>query len=169
MTSKHGEAQPKIEGIILKELKVLRDDRGFLMEMLRCDDPFFERFGQVYVTCCAPGVAKAWHYHKEQTDHFICMKGHALVALYDSRTDSPSRGQTMEVILEAPPGGGSPPRLLRIPPGVIHGFAAARDDEAWILNVPNRPYRYASPDEFRLPWNSPEVPYSWPAHIQRGG
>jgi dTDP-4-dehydrorhamnose 3,5-epimerase len=163
------ESAQKIEGVILKPLKVLHDDRGFLMEMLRCDDPFFERFGQVYVTCCAPGVAKAWHYHKEQTDHFVCMKGRALVVLYDPRPSSPSRGEIMEVLLGAPPGGGGAPQLLRIPAGVVHGFAATQGDEAWILNVPNRPYRYDSPDEFRLPWNSPEVPYTWPADTQRGG
>jgi len=26
------------------------------MEMLRCDDPMFEKFGQVYITTCYPGV-----------------------------------------------------------------------------------------------------------------
>ncbi len=169
MASTGGGSASKIEGAILKDLKVLRDDRGFLMEMLRCDDPFFERFGQAYMTCCAPGVAKAWHYHKEQTDHFVCLRGQALVVLYDSRADAPSREQTMEVLLEAPPGGALQPQLLRIPPGVLHGFASRTPEEAWILNIPNRPYRYESPDEFRLPWNSPEVPYSWPAYIQRGG
>ncbi len=60
-------------------------------------------------------------------------------------------------------------KLLLIPWGVIHGFAADERDEAWILNVPKRPYRYASPDEFRLAWNGSGVPYAWTAHIQRGG
>ena len=93
-----------IAGVKTKELKVHVDDRGFLMEMLRADDPLFERFGQVYVTCCRPGVAKAWHYHKEQTDHFVCLAGSALVVLYDARDGSPTKGEVEEVILEAPPG-----------------------------------------------------------------
>ena len=39
------------------------DERGRLMEMLRCDDPIFKGFGQVYLTTAYPGVVKAWHYH----------------------------------------------------------------------------------------------------------
>lgn len=60
-----------IAGVIIKPLKLIPDDRGFLMEMLRADDPIFERFGQVYITGCKEGVAKAWHYHKEQTDRAL--------------------------------------------------------------------------------------------------
>jgi dTDP-4-dehydrorhamnose 3,5-epimerase len=48
-----------IQGVRLKKLKMLRDDRGFLMEILRSDDKIFERFGQAYITGCKMGVAKA--------------------------------------------------------------------------------------------------------------
>ena len=48
-----------IDGIIIKELKVIPDERGRLMEILRSDDKLFERFGQVYVTTTYPGVVKA--------------------------------------------------------------------------------------------------------------
>jgi dTDP-4-dehydrorhamnose 3,5-epimerase len=60
----------KIEGVIVKKLRVIPDERGFLMEMLRCDDDFFKAFGQVYLSVAYPGVVKGWHYHKHQTDHF---------------------------------------------------------------------------------------------------
>ena len=158
-----------IGGVKTKALKVLEDDRGFLMEMLRADDPLFERFGQVYVTCCRHGVAKAWHYHKEQTDHFVCLAGSALVVLYDLRDGSPTKGQVEEYILEAPPGREQTPLLLKIPPLVVHGFTALTGDEARIVNIPTLPYRYRDPDEFRYPWNSPEIPYRWPVHVTRGG
>ena len=39
-----------IHGVQVKPLKVIPDERGRLMEVLRSDDPLFERFGQVYVT-----------------------------------------------------------------------------------------------------------------------
>ncbi|MBI1977681.1 MAG: dTDP-4-dehydrorhamnose 3,5-epimerase family protein, partial [Candidatus Omnitrophica bacterium] len=77
-----------IEGVKVKELKVLPDDRGKLMEILRSDEPIFEKFGQVYVTVCKPSVVKGWHYHKEQTDHFVCLNGKAKVVLYDARKES---------------------------------------------------------------------------------
>ncbi len=78
-----------IEGVRTKDLKVIPDERGFLMEMLRSDDEIFERFGQVYITCCNPNVVKGWHYHKKQIDHFVCLSGMAHVVLDDSRQDSP--------------------------------------------------------------------------------
>jgi len=54
-----------IEGVKTKRLKVIPDERGFLMEMLRCDDEFYQKFGQVYLTTAYPGVVKAWHYHTD--------------------------------------------------------------------------------------------------------
>ncbi len=158
---------------MLKELKLIPDDRGFLLEILRCDEEFYEKFGQLYMTGCKRGVVKGWHYHKEQTDHFACVLGKALVVLYDNRPGSPTRGEVQEVVLEAPPGnGGAPgvsPKVLKIPPLVLHGFTAVDCDEARIVNVPTIPYRYKDPDEFRYPWNSAEIPYRWPSHVTMGG
>src|SRR5581483_11119771 len=63
---------PLIEGVKIKALKVLPDERGYLMEILRADDPLFSKFGQVYVSATYPGVVKAWHYHRVQVDNFAC-------------------------------------------------------------------------------------------------
>jgi len=158
-----------IHGVQVKPLRVLPDDRGFLMEMLRGDDPLFERFGQVYITGCRRGVAKAWHYHREQTDYFVCVAGTALVVLYDGRDDSPTRGSVQEFTLYSPPTQNPAPLLLRIPPLVVHGFTTVHSEEARIVNIPTLPYRYANPDEYRYPWDSPEIPYRWPAEVARGG
>ena len=142
-----------IQGVQVKVLAVLRDDRGFLMEMLREDDPLFERFGQVYITGCRRGVAKGWHYHKAQTDHFVCVGGTALVALYDPRDDSPTRGTVQEVSLHSPPSREPAPLLLKIPPLVVHGFTAVGCEEARIINLPTLPYCHDNPDEYRDPYH----------------
>ena len=63
-----------IDGVIVKDLKVIKDDRGGLFEIIRSDEPNFT-FGQVYITQCNVGVVKAWHYHKLQTDIWIVIKG----------------------------------------------------------------------------------------------
>ena len=91
------------------------------MEMLRDDDPIFKKFGQVYITGAQKGVAKAWHYHKKQTDNFVCVEGKTLVPLVDFRKNSPSYKVVQEFILEAPPEA-KEPILLQIPPLVLHGF-----------------------------------------------
>jgi dTDP-4-dehydrorhamnose 3,5-epimerase len=145
-----------IDGVLVKRLKVIADERGRLMEMLRSDDPFFEKFGQSYMTTAYPGAVKAWHYHKNQTDHFTVIKGMAKVVLYDGREGSPTKGEVNEFFM-----GEHNPILVRIPNNVFHGFKNIGIDECIIVNCPNQTYRYDSPDEFRLDAHSPEIPYDW--------
>ena len=47
-----------IKGVVVKQLRVIPDERGSLMEILRFDDELFEKFGQVYMTTTYPGVVK---------------------------------------------------------------------------------------------------------------
>jgi len=145
-----------IDGVRVKKLKVIPDERGRLMEILRNDDDLFVKFGQVYVTSAYPGVVKGWHYHKKQFDNFICLLGMMKVVLYDGREDSPTRGEVNEFFI-----GTYNQTLVRIPPGVLHGFKCISDGEAIVLNCPSEPYNPAEPDEFRVPPRSPDVPYDW--------
>jgi len=156
-----------IEGVQIKRLKCIQDRRGFLMEMLRSDDEIFKGFGQVYITGCKKGIAKGWHYHKLQTDNFICVSGIALVPLYDMRENSKTKGEVNEFILKAPLA--DEHVLLQIPPGVVHGFTPLGCEEIRIINIPNLPYQYNSPDEYRFPWNSEQIPYKWPEEVTDGG
>jgi dTDP-4-dehydrorhamnose 3,5-epimerase len=50
---------------------------------------------------------------------------------------------------------------LKIPPLVMHGFKGIGPEMALIVNVPTELYRYVEPDEYRVPWDSPEIPYDW--------
>ena len=76
-----------IDGVETKKLRVIPDERGWLMEILRNDDEIYHEFGQVYITTAYPEVVKAWHMHKKQTDNFTCIHGMMKVALYDARED----------------------------------------------------------------------------------
>jgi dTDP-4-dehydrorhamnose 3,5-epimerase len=145
-----------IDGVAVKPLKVIADERGWLMEIFRSDDPIFEGFGQTYLTVAYPDVVKAWHYHKDQTDHFCCVKGMAKVVLYDDRDGSPTRGTVSEHFL-----GDKNLILLRIPKGVLHGFKGIGVEPAYILNIPDRTYDYKNPDEFRVHPHDNDIPYSW--------
>jgi len=126
------------------------------MEILRCDDEIFNQFGQVYLTTAYPGVVKAWHYHKKQTDNFTCIKGMMKVVLYDSREGSPTRGQLNEFFL-----GDQNPLLISVPPLVYHGFKSIGEETAFFLSVPTFAYNYDDPDEFRLPPDTKDIPYDW--------
>ena len=145
-----------IDGVVVKQLKVIPDERGRLMEILRSDDDFFRKFGQVYLTTGYPGVVKAWHYHKVQDDHFCVIKGMMKVVLYDSREGSPTKGEVNEFFL-----GEHRPMLLRIPSLVYHGFKAIGSEEALLINVPTEPFNYKEPDEYRVDPHVNDIPYSW--------
>ena len=145
-----------IDGVKVKQLKVMPDERGRLMEVLRADDPEFIKFGQVYMTTGYPGVVKAWHFHKKQYDNFACLKGMMKVVLYDSREGSPTKGEVNEFFL-----GEHNNILLQIPPFVYHGFKCISDTEAMIINCCTEMYDRAEPDEYRLPPHGGDIPYDW--------
>ncbi len=146
-----------IEGVKVKTLKAIPDERGRLMELLRSDDQeFFIQFGQVYMTTAYPGVVKAWHYHKRQTDNFTVVHGMMKVVLYDNRPDSPTHGEVNEFFM-----GIHNPVLLQIPPLVLHGFKCICETEGIVINIPTTLYNYKAPDEHRIDPHSKEIPYDW--------
>ena len=146
-----------IDGVQVKTLKVIPDDRGVLMEILRSDEPIFERFGQVYVTTAKPGVVKAWHYHKLQSDYWTCLFGRARIGLYDPRDNSPTLGMVNEFLMTP-----EEPFLIKIPPYVYHGFKGSHPSmPTVILNVPTVPYHYTTPDEYRADPYDSTVPFDW--------
>lgn len=145
-----------IQDVQVKKLKLIPDDRGFLMEILRRDEDLFESFGQCYVTLVRPRIVKGWHYHKKQIDHFVCLQGTAKVVLYDARKNSKTFGEVSEYFMSM-----ENPIVLKIPTYVYHGFTAAGDHDAMILNIPTEPYHYKEPDEFRANPFDKSIPYDW--------
>jgi dTDP-4-dehydrorhamnose 3,5-epimerase len=145
-----------IDGVIVKKLKVIPDERGYLMEMLRADDPFFQKFGQVYLTVAYPDAVKGWHYHKIQTDHFVAVSGMVKVVLYDQREDSKTRGEINEFFM-----GVHNPILLVIPPLVLHGMKGIGAEPGMVINCPTEVYRYEGPDEHRIDPYTGGIPYDW--------
>lgn len=145
-----------IDGVIVKPLKRLLDERGYLMEILRSDEELFQKFGQAYISACFPGMIKAWHCHEHQFDHFCCVQGNLKVGLYDDREGSPTRGTADTIVI-----GVLNPALVRIPPYVWHGFMAVGTETAVVLNLPTEPYNRLQPDELRRPALDPAIPFDW--------
>jgi dTDP-4-dehydrorhamnose 3,5-epimerase len=136
----------RIDGVKIKPLRVVADERGWLMEILRRDDPeLFAKFGQVYVTATYPGVVKAWHYHRRQIDNFACVAGMVKLVLIDTRENSPTRGAVNEFYV-----GTQHPALVQVPNLVYHGWKCISPELALVVNVPTEPYDHDEPDEYRL-------------------
>ena len=146
----------KIEGVELFPLKKNCDERGYLMEVLREDFPIFEKFAMAYVSLNYPGVIRGWHYHKLQNDFFVCISGMIKVALYDPREGSPTRGEVNEFFL-----GEDNPQIIKIPVFVYHGYKTIGTKPSFLINFPTKLYDYKNPDEYRVPYNDPSIPYNW--------
>ena len=145
-----------IEGVVIKKLTPILDERGYLQECFRSDWPMFNKFGQAYITVAFPNVVKAWHLHKLQTDNMICLSGNAKLVLCDNREKSFTYKKINEIFF-----GEKNPLLVSIPPNIWHGFKAVGNNKMMVLNVPTELYNYSEPDEYRLPYNSEEIDYDW--------
>jgi dTDP-4-dehydrorhamnose 3,5-epimerase len=146
---------PRIDGVHVKPLKLIADERGYLLEMLRADDPFFTKFGQAYVSATYPDVVKAWHYHTVQIDYFVCISGMVKLVLYDSRKESPTYGAINEFCL-----GDQNRNLVVVPNLVYHGWKCISPEMSLVVNMPTEMYHYANPDEYRAEPHG-VLPYDW--------
>lgn len=145
-----------IQGVKIKNLKPIPDERGHLMDLLRNDDEIFIKFGHVYITTTYPKVVKAWHFHKKQYDNFAVVKGMLKVVVYDSREGSPTKGEINEFFI-----GDHNPVLIQIPPGTYHGWKCIGTEEAIVVNISSEVYDYKNPDEYRLDPHTKDIPYNW--------
>lgn len=144
-----------IEGVVIKDLVTHTDDRGFFREIIRKeDDCFAEGFGQWSHSLMFGGVIKAWHLHQIQTDWWYVTGGVLRVGLYDLRSQSPTRGLTMDFLM----GDFQPARLLKIPPGVAHGCKSVQGPVN-LLYVTS--HIYNPQDELRIPHDDPEIGFDW--------
>ena len=143
-----------IEGVVVKPLRQILDERGKIMHMLRVDAPAFAQFGEIYFSCIYPGAIKGWHVHKVMTLNYAVPVGHIKLVLYDQRQDSPTRGVIMELFL-----GPDNYQLVTVPPMVWNGFKGIGTEMALVANCATHPH---DSDEIeRLnPFDS-SIPYDW--------
>jgi dTDP-4-dehydrorhamnose 3,5-epimerase len=143
-----------IDGVQVIPLKRIPDGRGTVLHMLKCTDPHFVRFGEIYFSTIYPGVVKGWHKHREMTLNYACVEGRIKLVLFDDRPQSPTKGELMEVFL-----GPDSYSLVVIPPEVWNGFKGMSAPYAVVANCcthPHDPSRSVRMDPFN---NS--IPYNW--------
>ncbi|MDT9027892.1 dTDP-4-dehydrorhamnose 3,5-epimerase family protein [Rossellomorea yichunensis] len=145
-----------IQGVKYKKLIKHVDDRGSFMEIIRDDEEWFTRFGQLSYSFTYPGVIKAFHYHEKQDDIWFFPKGNAQVVLHDLRKDSSSCGETSVYYL-----GEEKPSTLLIPKGVAHGYRVLGSAPAIIVYLTTESYDPSHPDEFRIAYDDPTIGFDW--------
>lgn len=146
----------EIDGLVVEPLKRVENDRGHLMEVCSSAVAGSPVFAQVYVTFTRNGVVKAWYRHHKQIDQIAVLSGAVKVVACDSREASPTFGRVAELSLDD-----ESPALVRIPPGLWHGFQAVAPAGVTLIHVNSEPYRESAHDEEQIPANSPLIPYTW--------
>jgi dTDP-4-dehydrorhamnose 3,5-epimerase len=126
-----------IHDVKIKPLSKFLDERGWLCELFREDEVDGEYMPvMAYVSMTQPGIARGPHEHVDQTDLFCFMgPSNFKVYLWDTRKDSPSFG-TKQVIFS----GLDSPRLVIVPPGVVHAYRNIGTENGIVFNAPNRLY-----------------------------
>ena len=70
-----------IEGVIVKEMKRIPDDRGKILHIMKSSDSEYDKFGEVYCSTVYPGIVKGWHLHTEMTLNYVVLKGKIKIEL----------------------------------------------------------------------------------------
>jgi dTDP-4-dehydrorhamnose 3,5-epimerase len=147
-----------IDGVKVIPYSAWADDRGYFFEVARLGQGPVEHFPaettQVSAAMNYPGIIKAFHFHKCQTDFWTPANGMFQVALVDLRPGSPTFGVKNTFYI-----GALRPWQLVIPPGVGHGYKVIGNTTAMLVYMTDRIYN--PDDEGRIPYNDPSIDYDW--------
>ncbi len=143
-----------ISGVKITPLKQIIDERGKVMLMMRNDDAYFKKFGEIYFSCTHPGVVKAWHMHKKMTLNYAIISGQLKIVLFDDRKKSSTKGAIQEIYMST-----ENYFLLSVPPLVWNGFKGIGTETSIVANCSDIPH---DPGEMiRINPNSKKIPYKW--------
>ncbi len=147
-----------IDGVKLNPYALWPDDRGYFLEIARLGQGLVSDFpptgSQVSAALNYPGIIKAFHFHRFQTDYWVPAAGLLQVALVDLRRGSKSYGAKNTFYL-----GALRPWQLLIPPGVAHGYKVIGEQPSVLVYITNR--TYDPKDEGRIPYNDSSIAYDW--------
>ena len=149
--------QRLIEGVVVREVLNVPKPAGRLTEIFRRD--WFsseEPVDQVFVNVLEPRSISGWHAHAFAKDRLFAISGLFTIALFDAREESATRG-----VLNVFRFGEVRPALVIVPPRVWHGVQNISSAPAMLLNLTDIAYDYTNPDHWRIPHDSPAVPFDW--------
>jgi len=125
----------KIHDVVIRDLKKIVDDRGWLAELFR-EDEVDRQFmpAMSYISVTHPGIARGPHEHVDQADMFAFIgPSNFKVYMWDARKNSPTFQRKFVFIA-----GESAPKSVIIPPGVVHAYKNVGTIEGTVVNLPNR-------------------------------
>ncbi len=144
-----------IQGVLLRECRPFPDDRGSFREVFRrewtpgCN---YASEIQINLSTTLKGALRGLHFHREQHDWWVPVKGTFQAALADLRPGSSTFMNKAVFRLSA-----EDSVCLLVPPGVAHGFLALSD--MTLMYAVDR--YYDGSDEQGVTWNDPRLAIPW--------
>jgi len=146
--------QPMIAGVIVREVRNVMTDNGYLTEIYRNDWMEMTEVHHVFQKVLNPGMLAAWHLHANTTDRLFVSMGQMKIVLYDARESSHTQGRINVFRF-----GTARPGFVVVPPGVWHGVMNIGTETSVLLNLTDKVYEYDDPDHWRLPPDTTQIPY----------
>jgi dTDP-4-dehydrorhamnose 3,5-epimerase len=143
-----------IHDVLLTPLKVINDDRGAVLHMLRHTDSVFSGFGEVYFSTIRVGQRKEWRRNNVATAQIAVPVGSVRLVLGDQRLDSPTCDTVWEVDLNQ-----QNYQLLTIPPLVWYALQNTGTVDALVANCSTTVHDPSAVE--RREFSRPPLPYIW--------
>lgn len=145
------------DGVLVKEVQNIITRNGVTTELYRPEWPVGpDQVRHIIHATLRANAISAWHVHEYQTDTVVVTAGAIKLVLFDDRADSATRGGVNVFHLSR-----MRPTVVTIPPGIWHGLQNIENAESSFINYFDRPYDYTNPDEWRLPFDSDQIPYQF--------
>ena len=149
-----------IEGVVIIEPRIFKDDRGYFFESFSQRE-FEEKvckttFVQDNESKSSYGVLRGLHFQKPpfaQSKLVRVIKGAVLDVAVDIRKGSPTFGQYVSVELT-----GENHRQFFIPRGFAHGFSVLSEEVIFQYKCDNF---YSPQSEGAIAWNDPDLNIDW--------
>jgi len=148
-----------LPGVVLFELTVFRDARGYFTETYQRDRyrdlGIAHDFVQDNMSRSLRGTLRGLHYRAARPEGKLVHvpRGEIFDVAVDVRRSSPTFGRWFGTVLSD-----TNQRQLWIPPGFAHGFLAIRDADV-VYKVTEV---YAAGDDRAIRWDDPQLAIAWP-------
>ena len=144
-----------IQGVSIKELSKIKNDKGNILHVLKSSDSCFTQFGECYISEVFPEKVKAWKKNAVQTQNLAVIEGRIKFVIFDDREGSISKGilNVFEISRA------ENYKLLTIPPNIWYGFGCLGSQKSIIVNCSDHPHSIKNIKSMDI--QNDLIPFNW--------